>query len=90
MLRAFEMLRKTPNNPALERELIDASELDTTKRVREYSTGNRRKVSLIAALSHEPDLLLLDEPTLLVSIPSWSNSSFTLSAMPATTVPQYF
>ncbi|MFT7649769.1 MAG: ABC-2 type transport system ATP-binding protein [Candidatus Poriferisodalaceae bacterium] len=27
------------------------------------STGNRRKVGLVSALMHEPDLVLLDEPT---------------------------
>ncbi|WP_096460349.1 ABC transporter ATP-binding protein [Corynebacterium suranareeae] len=63
VLRALESLRKTPANPSLERELIADFQLDTSKKVREYSTGNRRKVSLIAALSHEPELLILDEPT---------------------------
>lgn len=63
VFRALESLRKTPSNRALENELIDAFQLDPTKKIREYSTGNRRKVSLIAALSHEPELLIVDEPT---------------------------
>ena len=44
-------------------ELIDRFDLDPTKRARDYSKGNRQKVSLVAALAADVDLLLLDEPT---------------------------
>jgi ABC-2 type transport system ATP-binding protein len=44
-------------------ELIDRFELDPTKRARDYSKGNRQKVSLVAALAADVDLLILDEPT---------------------------
>jgi polyether ionophore transport system ATP-binding protein len=43
--------------------LIERFKLDTSKRVRTYSKGNRQKVLLIAALSSRADLLILDEPT---------------------------
>jgi ABC-2 type transport system ATP-binding protein len=43
--------------------LIDRFDLDPTKRVRDYSKGNRQKVALIAALAADVDLLILDEPT---------------------------
>jgi polyether ionophore transport system ATP-binding protein len=43
--------------------LIDRFDLDPTKRVRDYSKGNRQKVALIAALAADVDLLVLDEPT---------------------------
>jgi ABC-2 type transport system ATP-binding protein len=43
-------------------ELVDAFELDTTKKVRALSKGNRQKVHLIAALATRADLLVLDEP----------------------------
>ncbi|GAA3114258.1 ABC-2 type transport system ATP-binding protein [Kribbella aluminosa] len=43
--------------------LIDRFELDPTKRIRDYSKGNRQKVALVAALSAEAELLVLDEPT---------------------------
>lgn len=44
-------------------QLIEAFELDTSKRIRELSKGNRQKVQLIAALATRSDLLVLDEPT---------------------------
>lgn len=43
--------------------LIELFELDPTKKVRAYSTGNRQKVALIAALASDAPLLILDEPT---------------------------
>jgi ABC-2 type transport system ATP-binding protein len=43
--------------------LIERFDLDPTKRVRDYSKGNRQKVALIAALAADADLLVLDEPT---------------------------
>jgi ABC-2 type transport system ATP-binding protein len=43
--------------------LVDRFDLDPTKRVRDYSKGNRQKVALIAALAANVDLLVLDEPT---------------------------
>jgi polyether ionophore transport system ATP-binding protein len=44
-------------------ELLDAFELDPTKKARAYSKGNRQKVALVAALASDVDLLVLDEPT---------------------------
>ncbi len=44
-------------------ELVERFDLDTRKRTRDYSSGNKQKVSLIAALAADVDLLLLDEPT---------------------------
>lgn len=44
-------------------DLVERFDLDTRKRTRDYSTGNKQKVSLISALAADVDLLLLDEPT---------------------------
>lgn len=44
-------------------QLIERFELDTGKKVRALSKGNRQKIQLIAALATRADLLLLDEPT---------------------------
>jgi ABC-2 type transport system ATP-binding protein len=43
--------------------LIERFKLDTRKKVRALSKGNRQKVQLIAALATRAELLLLDEPT---------------------------
>jgi ABC-2 type transport system ATP-binding protein len=44
-------------------ELLERFQLDPTKKGRAYSKGNRQKVALVAALSSDVELLLLDEPT---------------------------
>src|SRR5450755_2568091 len=43
--------------------LIERFKLDTRKKIRALSKGNRQKVQLIAALATRAELLLLDEPT---------------------------
>jgi ABC-2 type transport system ATP-binding protein len=45
------------------KHLMDIFDLDPERKVQELSTGNRKKVSIIQALVHRPDLLILDEPT---------------------------
>ncbi len=44
-------------------ELVERFQLDPTKKVRSYSTGNRQKLGLIAAFMSRPEVLVLDEPT---------------------------
>lgn len=43
--------------------LCERLQLDTTRRVEELSFGNKKKVSIVCALQHNPALLILDEPT---------------------------
>jgi len=43
--------------------LVDRFQLDTDKRIRALSKGNRQKVQLVAAFASRADLLILDEPT---------------------------
>jgi ABC-2 type transport system ATP-binding protein len=45
------------------KELIGRLDLDPTRRFRQYSSGNKRKVVLIQAFMARPRLLILDEPT---------------------------
>lgn len=43
--------------------LCDRLQLDTSRKVDDLSFGNRKKVAIVCALQHHPDLLILDEPT---------------------------
>ena len=45
------------------KQLIRRFDLDTSRKFRQYSTGNKRKVVLIQAFMHRPRLVILDEPT---------------------------
>ncbi|MEX0875378.1 MAG: ABC transporter ATP-binding protein [Actinomycetota bacterium] len=44
-------------------ELVERFELDPTRKIGELSSGNRRKVGIVQAFLHKPELLVLDEPT---------------------------
>ena len=45
------------------RALVERFDLDPTRPVGELSTGNRRKVGIVQAFAHRPELLILDEPS---------------------------
>lgn len=51
------------NNDRRIAELSGMFELDLKRKVTELSMGNRKKVSIIQSLLHNPKLLILDEPT---------------------------
>ena len=51
------------NDPRRQAHLVERFDLDLRRRARSYSKGNRQKVALIAALSSNAELLVLDEPT---------------------------
>ncbi len=45
------------------KELSERLKLDLSRRFREYSTGNKKKLALVLAFMKRPRLLILDEPT---------------------------
>ena len=51
------------NCDAAAAELCDRLQLDRERKVEDLSFGNRKKVGIVCALQHNPELLVLDEPT---------------------------
>jgi ABC-2 type transport system ATP-binding protein len=52
--------------PTRQRELLDALDLspaDLNRPMRFYSQGMKRKIGIVQAMQHDPNLLILDEPT---------------------------
>ncbi len=43
--------------------LCERLQLDVTRKADELSFGNRKKVAIVCALQHKPELLIFDEPT---------------------------
>ncbi|MFZ3062344.1 MAG: ABC transporter ATP-binding protein [Actinomycetota bacterium] len=50
--------------PVLKDELVKRLDLNLSPRIRDLSHGTRQKLALVLAFMHDPDLLILDEPTL--------------------------
>jgi ABC-2 type transport system ATP-binding protein len=61
-LQTFTSLRAGAGEDRVE-DLARRLNLDLDVRIKELSHGNKRKVGLIQGFMHEPDLLVLDEPT---------------------------
>jgi ABC-2 type transport system ATP-binding protein len=56
----FHGVQKEPHRLA---DLSALFELDLKRRIADLSMGNRKKVSIVQSLLHNPKLLILDEPT---------------------------
>jgi len=61
-LTYFANLRKVNTQREIE-SLADRFELNLDRKIKDFSTGNRQKVGVVNAFMHEPELLILDEPT---------------------------
>lgn len=59
----INFLEKIRGVSQFDEKLVKNLKLDTRKKVKALSTGNRRKLSIVLALMHTPKLLVLDEPT---------------------------
>jgi ABC-2 type transport system ATP-binding protein len=44
-------------------ELCERLKVDTQKKIEELSLGNRKKISIVCAMQHKPELYIFDEPT---------------------------
>jgi ABC-2 type transport system ATP-binding protein len=45
------------------KELTDRLQIDLSRRIREYSKGNKQKLGILLAFLFDPELVILDEPT---------------------------
>lgn len=61
----LDLLGRMRRHPHRERrmELIDRFEVDVNVPIRKMSKGMKQKIGLVAALMHQPSVLILDEPT---------------------------
>jgi len=62
-LRFFSRLRGNKIDWSHVRELSERLSLDLTLPIKNLSKGNKQKVGVVQALMHQPELLMLDEPT---------------------------
>jgi ABC-2 type transport system ATP-binding protein len=59
----IESFRPEKRDGGYRQALCERLTLDTTKRIRALSKGNRQKLGIVQSLMHRPDVLVLDEPT---------------------------
>ena len=62
VLKLSADLRKKDCN-AESKLLCERLQLDTSRKIDDLSFGNKKKVAIVCALQHRPELLVLDEPT---------------------------
>jgi ABC-2 type transport system ATP-binding protein len=63
LVATMARLRGGIASPERRRELAERLDLDLNRRLRDLSSGNRRKVALLLAFVSNAELLVLDEPT---------------------------
>lgn len=63
MARYFAALRDVDCSARIA-EIASRLELDLDRTIGSYSTGNRQKVAIVLAFMHDPELLVLDEPSI--------------------------
>jgi ABC-2 type transport system ATP-binding protein len=62
-LDMFDQLRGNSADPSYRRQICERLHFDPDRKIHEYSSGNRRKLGLVMAFMHRPQLLVVDEPT---------------------------
>jgi ABC-2 type transport system ATP-binding protein len=56
-------MQAKPVDRAYHQQLYERLDLDPSRKMKEYSRGNKQKIGVMAAFMGKPDLLILDEPT---------------------------
>jgi len=60
----FASLKENEVNHSSVLELCERLDLDPSRKMKQYSHGNKQKVGIITAFMGKPELLILDEPTI--------------------------
>ncbi|MBN2590977.1 MAG: ABC transporter ATP-binding protein [Sedimentisphaerales bacterium] len=63
-LKLMASLGSSDNTNKRKEELAERLGLDLDRKIRALSKGNRQKVGIIYAFQHQPEILILDEPTI--------------------------
>jgi ABC-2 type transport system ATP-binding protein len=61
--KMYEYLRGENDSKGYWRDLAKRLDLDVSRKISNFSRGNKQKVGIVAAFMSKPDLLILDEPT---------------------------
>lgn len=59
----YSSLQKNNSDRNYWQTLANRLDLDTSRKMRQYSRGNKQKVGVVMAFMNKPELLILDEPT---------------------------
>ena len=62
-LSTMASLEERPVYDSYRNELCERLELDPSRKIKEYSRGNKQKIGVVSAFMSRPDLIILDEPT---------------------------
>lgn len=62
-LHFMEKYRKVDRKISRKDELLELFELDPRGKMKKMSKGMKQKLGIVAALMHDPQILILDEPT---------------------------
>jgi ABC-2 type transport system ATP-binding protein len=67
-MKAYEIIRMAADAHHMDckkraEELCERLKVDTGKRIEDLSLGNRKKISIVCAMQHNPALYILDEPS---------------------------
>jgi len=60
---AFLCAMRATKNGARQQQLLEMLELDPKGKIKKFSKGMKQKLGLVAAFMHDPEVLILDEPS---------------------------